>query len=102
MHTIRRLTNAALLGAFFAALASPALSAGAQKHRSSRDSLPQHRVPLLQKKDLTTLGWALLATAATMPFDKSIANAFADSSLQANGTYKSAVGHLTTIHERSL
>jgi hypothetical protein len=62
----------------------------------------QERVPLLQKKDLATLGYLLAATAATMPFDRSIAHEFADSSLQANGTYRRAVNHLTTIHERSL
>lgn len=62
----------------------------------------QQRVPLLQKKDLATLGYLLAATAATMPFDRTIAHEFADSALQANGTYKRAVNHLTTIHERSL
>lgn len=62
----------------------------------------RERVPLLQKKDLATLGYMLLATAATMPFDRTIAHEFADSSLQANGTYRRAVDHLTTIHERSL
>lgn len=62
----------------------------------------QERVPLLQKKDLATLGYLLAATAATMPFDRTIAHEFADSSLQANGTYRHAVSHLTTIHERSL
>jgi membrane-associated phospholipid phosphatase len=60
------------------------------------------RVPLFQRSDLRALGIMLLATAATMPFDRTIAHEFADSSLQANGTYKSAVGKLTTIHERSL
>jgi membrane-associated phospholipid phosphatase len=60
------------------------------------------RIPLFQRSDLRTLGIMLLATAATMPFDRTIAREFADSSLQANGTYKSAVGKLTTIHERSL
>jgi membrane-associated phospholipid phosphatase len=62
----------------------------------------QERVSLLQKKDLATLGYLLAATAATMPFDRTIAHEFADSSLQANGTYRRAVSHLTTIHERSL
>jgi membrane-associated phospholipid phosphatase len=74
-----------------AALVSPVLDAAAQE-----------RVPLLQKKDLATLGYLLAATAATMPFDRTIAHEFADSSLQANGTYRRAVNHLTTIHERSL
>jgi hypothetical protein len=72
-------------------LAVPTLSAGAQK-----------RVPLLQKQDLAALGWLLLATAATMPLDRTIAHEFADSTLQANGTYQSTANHLTTIHERSL
>jgi len=102
MHTCRRLINAVLLAASVTALTVPTLSAEAQQQRSSRDTVPRKRVELLQKKDLTTLGWALLATAATMPFDKHIAEAFADSSLQANGTYQSAADHLTTIHERSL
>src|SRR6478672_9933101 len=53
----------------------PTLSAGAQK-----------RVPLLQKQDLATVGWLLLATAATMPLDRTIAHEFADSARQANGT----------------
>jgi hypothetical protein len=72
-------------------LAVPTLSAGAQK-----------RVPLLQKQDLAALGWLLLATAATMPLDRTIAHEFADSTLQANGTSQSTANHLTTIHERSL
>ncbi|HEX6599220.1 MAG TPA: phosphatase PAP2 family protein [Gemmatimonadaceae bacterium] len=87
------------------ALATPAFAAAAQQ----RDPVapvdapaPRERVPLLQKKDLATLGWMLLATAATMPFDRTIAHEFADSSLQANRTYRRAVDHLTTIHERSL
>jgi membrane-associated phospholipid phosphatase len=62
----------------------------------------QERVPLLQKKDFATLGSLLAATAATLPFDRTIAHEFADSSLQANGTYRRSVDHLTTIHERSL
>src|SRR6476661_1402570 len=62
----------------------------------------QERIPLLQRKDLASLGYLLAATAATMPFDRSIAHEFADSSLQANGTYRRAVNHLTTVHERSL
>jgi len=87
------------------ALLAPTFSASAQQHDPvAPGSAPaeQERVPLLQKKDLATLGWMLLATAATMPFDRTIAHEFADSSLQANGTYRRAVNHLTTIHERSL
>jgi len=84
-------TRAPLAIALAIALATPVLAAAAQE-----------RVPLLQKKDLATLGYLLAATAATMPFDRTIAHEFADSSLQANGTYRRAVNHLTTIHERSL
>lgn len=62
----------------------------------------QERVPLLQKKDLAALGYLLAATAATMPFDRSIAHEFADSALQANRTFHDAAGNLATIHERSL
>lgn len=87
------------------AFATPTFAAAAQQ----RDPVapinaptPRERVPLLQKKDLATLGWLLLATAATMPFDRTIAHEFADSSLHANRTYNRAVDHLTTIHERSL
>jgi membrane-associated phospholipid phosphatase len=65
------------------------------------DSVPK-RSPLLQRSDLRTFGLMLLATAATMPFDHTIAHEFADSTLQANSRYRSAVGKLTTIHERSL
>src|SRR5690242_8514914 len=88
-----------------ATLATPTFAAAAQQ----RDPVapvnapaPSQRVPLLQKKDLATLGYMLLASAATMPFDRTIAHEFADSSLQANRTYRRAVDHLTTIHERSL
>ena len=91
MRTISLVGRTSLAVAMLAGLAAPTFSAGAQK-----------RVPLLQKKDLVSLGYALLATAATMPFDRTIAHEFADSTLQANGTYRHAVNHLTTIHERSL
>jgi len=87
------------------ALVVPFVSISAQQHdpvAPTSVSAPPERVPLLQKKDLATLGWVLFATAATMPFDRTIAHEFADSSLQANGTYRRAVSHLTTIHERSL
>lgn len=69
---------------------------------SLRDDPVPARVPLLQRGDLRTLGLMLLATAATMPFDRTIAHEFADTSLHANSTYRSAAGKLTTIHERSL
>jgi hypothetical protein len=86
------------------ALVAPALEAVAQEREpvAPTPAATQERVPLLQKKDLATLGYMLLATAATMPFDHGIAHEFADSALQANGTYRRAVDHLTTIHERSL
>lgn len=87
------------------ALGAPISTARAQQRASTpRDSasVRRERVPLLQKGDLRTLGYVLLATAATMPFDRTIAHEFADSSLQANGTYRRTVDHLTTIHERSL
>ena len=70
-------------------------------HTAAADSTPR-RVPLLQRGDLRTLGLMILATAATMPFDRTIAHEFADSALHANSTYRSAAGKLTTIHERSL
>jgi len=91
MRTSASTRRALLSLVLTAALTSPVLGAAAQE-----------RVPLLQKKDLATLGYLLAATAATMPFDRTIAHEFADSSLQANGTYQRAVNHLTTIHERSL
>ena len=87
------------------ALAAPSFAAVAQEPdpvAATTANTTQERVPLLQKKDLATLGYMLLATAATMPFDRTIAHEFADSALQANGTYRRAVNHLTTIHERSL
>jgi hypothetical protein len=86
------------------ALAAPALALAQQREpvAPTQGSAPRERVPLLQKRDLATLGWMLVATAATMPFDRTIAHEFADSALQANGTYRRAVNHLTTIHERSL
>jgi len=87
------------------ALATPTLAVTAQERvtaPSDSTSSARERVQLLQKGDLRTLGYVLLATAATMPFDRTIAHEFADSSLQANGTYRRAVNHLTTIHERSL
>jgi len=60
------------------------------------------RVPLLQRSDLRSAGWALLATAVVATQDRHIARAFADSGLQANERYRSLSGSLTTIHERSL
>ena len=87
------------------ALTLPTASAAAQQRNPAapvNSPAPPERVPLVQKKDLATLGWMLLATAATMPFDRTIAHEFADSTLQANHTYRRAVDHLTTIHERSL
>jgi hypothetical protein len=63
---------------------------------------PTMRVPLLQKSDLRAAGWALLATAVVATQDRNVANAFADSGLQANERYKSISGSLTTIHERSM
>ena len=87
------------------ALVAPTLAAAAQQRDPAAQvnaPAPPERVPLLQKKDVATLGWMLLATAATMPFDRTIAHELADSSLQANRSYRRAVDHLTTIHERSL
>lgn len=99
--------------AFALALLTPSRAARAQ---TESPSSPRHaaapapavsdtartRIPLLQRGDLRTLGLMLLATAATLPFDRTIAHEFADSSVQANGNYRSAAGKLTTIHERSL
>lgn len=105
MRTPTPLVRLARALAFTVPLAVPMLPAAAQYERPvAQDSAAaaRQRVPLLQKRDLTTLGYMLLATAATMPFDKTIAHEFADSALQANPTYQHAVGHLTTIHERSL
>jgi hypothetical protein len=59
-------------------------------------------VPLLQRSDLRSAGWALLATALVATQDRHIARAFADSGLQANARYQSLSGSLTTIHERSM
>jgi len=105
MRTSAPLVRLARALAFAIPIAIPTLPAAAQyQPPAAQDSAPlaRQRVPLLQKRDLTTLGYMLLATAATMPFDKTIAHEFADSALQANPTYRHAVGHLTTIHERSL
>ena len=66
-----------------------------------RDSAMPMRVPLLQRSDLRATAWALLATALVATQDRSIANSFADSALQANARYKAIAGSLTTIHERS-
>jgi hypothetical protein len=60
------------------------------------------RVPLLQRGDLRSAGWALLATAVVATQDRHVARAFADSGLQGNERYQSLSGSLTTIHERSL
>jgi hypothetical protein len=60
------------------------------------------RVPLLQRSDLRSTAWVLLATAVVATQDRNIARAFADSGLQANDRYRSLSGSLTTIHERSM
>jgi hypothetical protein len=59
-------------------------------------------VPLLQRSDLRSTGWALLATAVVATQDRQIARAFADSGLQSNERLHSISGSLTTIHERSM
>jgi membrane-associated phospholipid phosphatase len=66
------------------------------------DSARVAQVPWLKRGDLESTGWTLLATAIVATQDRNIANAFADSTLQANGTYKTVSGHLTGIHERSM
>jgi len=60
------------------------------------------RVPLLQRSDLLTAGWALLATAAVATQDRNVARAFADSGLQANRRVQSVSESLGGVHERSL
>jgi hypothetical protein len=92
-----------------AALLAPAARLDAQRQTStlpvdtSRAASPAPRgQPLLQRSDLGVLGMFALLTAATMPFDRTLAHEFADSSLQNNSTLKSAAGHLTSIHERSM
>ena len=84
-------------------LAHPAIVHAQTVPRAGVDSAPAvEQVPWLKRGDLHATGWALLATAIVATQDRNIANAFADSTLQANGTYKSVSGHLTTIHERSM
>lgn len=83
-------------------LARPLLVASAQSaSASARDSTAVKRVPWLKPDDWRGAGWVMLATAIVATQDRQINNAFADSTLQANGTYKSISGKLTTIHERS-
>ena len=86
-----------------ALLASPFPGEAQSLAPSARDTVASStRVPLLKSGDLKAAGWALLATALVATQDRNIANAFADSSLQADSTYKTISGHLTTIHERSM
>jgi hypothetical protein len=59
-------------------------------------------VPWIKHSDWRGAAWTLLATAAVATQDRKIHHAFADSALQANGTYQSISGNLTTIHERSM
>ena len=103
MRTSSSPVRHALAFALAVALVIPTLATAQQRAPSLPDSVAaRQRVPLLQKRDLTTLGYLALATAATMSLDRSIAHEFADSALQANRTYHDAAGHLATIHERSL
>jgi membrane-associated phospholipid phosphatase len=93
------------VAAFIVAVGVPSVPAGAQlASRAAADSSAPRdaRVPWLKRGDLHATGWALLATAIVATQDRNIANAFADSALQANGTYTSISGSLTTIHERSM
>src|SRR6185436_14274617 len=85
--------------ALLCALLGVAQSARAQSLApSTSDTVASStRVPLLKSGDLRAAGWALLATAVIATQDRNIANAFADSSLQADSTYKRISGHLTTI-----
>ena len=88
---------AAALGVSVPARAQPAPRTGADS------SAPRaEQVPWLRRGDLEATGWALLATALVATQDRNLENAFADSALQANGTYKSISGSLTAIHERSM
>ena len=99
-----RFTAVVTVTAFLFASLSPLCAAHAQAGTpGARDSTSAAtRVPLLQRSDLRSAGWALLATAVVATQDRNIARGFADSALQANGRYKSISGSLTTIHERSL
>jgi hypothetical protein len=92
----------ALLTASLATAPWPAVAQAPRDSSSVPFTAKPERVPLLQRSDLEATGWALLATALVATQDRRVANAFADSGLQANERYRTLSGHLTGIHERSM
>jgi hypothetical protein len=96
----RHLSTVLALGMLLAPITA-SRCAGAQAPRDSA-AQPRARVALIKGDDWRGAAWVLLATAVVATQDRRINNAFADSALQANGTYKSVSGKLTTIHERSM
>lgn len=99
---LRRATIAAALLIPHATASAQRLTPAVSRDTARVQQDETRRVPLFQRGDLKALGAFVLLTAATVPFDRTIAHEFADSSLQSNEPIRSTVGTLTTIHERSL
>jgi membrane-associated phospholipid phosphatase len=56
----------------------------------------------LTRHDVPRFGVMLLATAATMPLDRTLARRFAEPAIANNATYDDLAKNLTKVHERSL
>lgn len=69
---------------------------------SSAAAAEGDRPALLQRGDLKRAGIAVALAAAMLPFDRMLAERFADTTGFGSPRYKSTAGTLTAVHERSM
>ena len=100
------LVSGTILGSILAMspLASPGAAAQSGESLGGEPARRPFEGPVaaLNKHDLARVGVMLLATAATMPLDRPLADRFAEPAIANNRTYQDVTDQLTKIHERSL